>query len=103
MTFCPMLLGGPSFCLYGSVKVHILRPCPLSSAAYPLTAPFPSLGRPRLAVHGLHHLRHGARGGLAGTIEIRYSGRRNVYKTESFRCQDSGTRLYLSLCGEPAT
>jgi hypothetical protein len=27
------------------------------------------------------------------TVEIRYSGTNNVYKTKSFRCQNSGTRL----------
>jgi hypothetical protein len=28
-------------------------------------------------------------------VEIRYSGTDNVYKTKSFRCQNSDTRLYL--------
>jgi hypothetical protein len=35
------------------------------------------------------------REGLARTVEIPYSGRRNVYKTKSLRSQNSGTRLYL--------
>jgi hypothetical protein len=29
------------------------------------------------------------------TVEIRNSGRKNVYKTKSPRCQNSGTRLYV--------
>jgi hypothetical protein len=29
-------------------------------------------------------------------VEIRYSGTTNVYKTKSFRCQNSDTRLYLT-------
>jgi hypothetical protein len=33
------------------------------------------------------------------TVKIRYSGRRNVYNTESFRIENSGTRLE-SLTGE---
>jgi hypothetical protein len=28
-----------------------------------------------------------------GTVEIRYSGMKDVYKTKLFRCQNSGTRL----------
>jgi hypothetical protein len=33
-----------------------------------------------------------------GTVEIRYSDTNNVYKTKSFRCQNSGTRLYCPRC-----
>jgi hypothetical protein len=32
---------------------------------------------------------------LERTVEIRYSGMKGVYKTKSFRGQNSGTRLYL--------
>jgi hypothetical protein len=28
------------------------------------------------------------------TVEIRYSCTKDVYRTKSFRCQNSGTRLY---------
>jgi hypothetical protein len=28
-------------------------------------------------------------------VEIRYSGMKDVYKTKSFRCRNSGTRLYV--------
>jgi hypothetical protein len=32
-------------------------------------------------------------GRLVLTVEIRYLGMRDVYETQSFRCQNSGTRL----------
>jgi hypothetical protein len=31
-----------------------------------------------------------------GSVKIHYSGMKDAYKTKSFRCQDSGTRLYDS-------
>jgi hypothetical protein len=34
---------------------------------------------------------------LEDTVEIRYFGMDNVYRTESFRCHNSDTRLYTYL------
>jgi hypothetical protein len=72
-----------------STLLHLTYRTP--PAKCPARRPFLSGGPPP------HRLRTdmGRRGGRhRSTVEIHYSGMKDVYKTKSFRCQHSGTRLY---------
>jgi hypothetical protein len=100
-----------------AVKCSLLMPSP-----YPpvLFARFPEDMDPQSMLWVVTEKVHGSNFGFWGrsrapqppvaTVETCYSGMKDVCKTKSFRCQDSGTRVYQSgrttlrasvACGHP--